>query len=177
MGGLIRFVKERAGLEISPMLGGEFYAQVGKIIGHEKAYELKHIFRETGIESQGLEPIDKAAWYLEKAKEDGAYILLMTARPYKKYKRIMADTIGWLKRYGFRYDAILFDENKEERIIKEYAFARYVVEDTLDNALRIAAKGIAVYLRDLSYNQGPVDDLPIFRFKDYEELKRMTDYG
>lgn len=168
--GVFGFIKEKTGHDIPMITTGEFYAHVGKYIGHEKAYELKHVFRETGIESQGLEPIEGSLKFMNWLKEDGAYILLMTARPYKKYKRIMADTIGWLKRYGYPYHSILFDENKEDRIIKEYSFAKFVVEDTFANAVRIASKGIKVYLRNTSYNEGEKEGLDISRFSTFDRL-------
>ncbi len=168
--GIFGFIKEKTGIEIPPLTGGEFYAHVGKYIGHERAYELKHIFRETGVESQGLDVIKGSLEYMNYLRHYNFYILLMTARPYKKYRRIMADTIGWLKRYGFPYNAILFDENKEDRIIKDYSFAKFVVEDTLVNAIKIASKNIHVYLRETEYNQGSTEGLPITRFKEFREI-------
>jgi hypothetical protein len=169
--GIFEFILERTGVEIPPLLNGqEFYAHVGRFIGHERAYELKHQFRETGTESQGLDAIPGALEFMTALKADGYYILLMTARPYKKYKRIMADTICWLRRFGFPYHSIIFDENKEDRIIKDYTFAKFVVEDTLENALKIASKGIQVYLRETTYNQGDTRGLPVTRFKDFKEL-------
>jgi hypothetical protein len=169
--GIFRFIKERTGVEIPPLEGEmEFYSHVGKFIGHERAYELKHIFRDTGVESQGLEPIPGSRKFLTSLKDLDCYILLMTARPYKKYRRMMADTIGWLKQFGFPYHAILFDENKEDRIIRDYSFAKFVVEDTLSNAKKIAQKGIRVLLRDQPYNQGDTGDLPIERFKEYDDI-------
>ena len=96
VGGLLQFLKDRTGVGIpEPTDGQEFYSHIGKYIGHEKAYELKHIFRETGIESQGLEIIPGALEFMRTLERLGYYILLMTARPYKRYKRIMADTICW----------------------------------------------------------------------------------
>jgi len=171
MNGMFAFIKAKTGVEIPPLQDQrEFYAHVGRFIGHERAYELKHQFRETGIESEGLEVIPGALDFMNRLRDLKYYILLMTARPYKKYKRIMADTIGWLHRHGLPYHSILFDENKEDRIIKDYSFASFVVEDTLENAIKIASKGIYVFLRDTGYNQGETGELPIIRFNDFKDL-------
>lgn len=168
--GFLEFVCRETGVEIPEPHEKDFYSHIGRFVGYERAYELKHQFRERG-QKLLLDVLPGSVEFMNRMRQEGAYLLLMSARPYKKYKRIMADTLQWLKAHSIPYDSILWDENKEDRIIKEYPFARFVVEDSYDNALRIASKGIPVYLRDTTYNQGPTEGYPIKRFQSYEEIK------
>lgn len=174
--GFTDFVDQSTGLVMPRNVASyDLYGEFGIIVGHEKVYDLKHQFRESGLKAH-LPVIDGARDFLHSMKLANRYILLMSARPYKKYKRIMADTMEWLKKNDLPFNAILWDENKEERVVKEYHFAEFVVEDHIGNAKAIASKGVRVYLRDTSYNQGSIiEGMPIKRFKDYDELKKLLE--
>lgn len=170
-GGLTRFVKAKTGVEIPPHDGqNDFYSHIAKYVGTEKAYELKHQFRETG-EKLRLDPIPGAARMLRTMRMYRGYVLLLSARPYRKYKRIMADTLRWLSANGMTYHSIIWDEDKASRVVKEYPFASFIIEDDPNNARALAGKGFKVFLRNTSYNQhAKFDGLDVIRFTDYEEL-------
>lgn len=172
VGGVFRFIKDKTGVEIPTYDGStDFYSFVARYVGVEQAYILKHEYRETGQKLK-LDPIPGAKEFLEWICRTGGYVLLLTARPAKKYKRIMADTITWLFRNGLKFHSILWDEDKASRVVQEYPFAKFIVEDDLSNAKALAAKGFKVYLRNTSYNAEQIVHERIWRFNDYEVLIR-----
>ncbi len=93
----------------------------------------------------------------------------MTARPYKEYTRLFADTIEWLDTKGFAYDALLWDEKKEERIMQEFPKMVCLIEDSSSNALKVAYEGKKVYLLNKTYNQG-VSHKNIIRVNGWENI-------
>ena len=60
----------------------------------------------------------------------------------------------WLKNNKIKYDALFFDENKDEKIIQKFPKLNFMIEDHGDNALKIAKRGYKVFLVDKPYNRG-----------------------
>ncbi len=107
--------------------------------------QLKSEYRQTG-EKKHIKPMHGAQRFLTDLKDDGYKIVILTARPYKKYYRIFADTLSWLKEWGFEYDAIMFDEQKNMKILNEIPNLKFMVEDNLRFANSVAAAGYKCYL-------------------------------
>lgn len=173
-GGLMRFIKEKTGVEVGLYDGSsDLYSHIAQFIGAERAYEIKHQFRETG-EKLRLDPIPGAQLFLKELHSIGVYILLLTARPYRKYKRIMSDTLRWLKLHDMPFHSILWDEDKAKRVVEEYPFANAVIEDDPSNSRALMGKGFKVFIRNTCYNQlnRKIDEI---RFDDYSEMKVWLD--
>lgn len=117
--------------------------------------QLKREWRESGMKAH-LPVVEGAKEFLSTLKEAGYTIVLLSARPYKEHKRIFSDTMEWLNTNGLEHDAILFDEHKNERLLREYGAERieFFVEDNLEQANAIASCGVNVYLLDKPYNRG-----------------------
>jgi len=90
--------------------------------------------------------IEGAKEFLLKLKENGYMIVILTSRPYKKYFRIFSDTLHWLKKYDLVYDSIIFDANKNMRILQEIPNLEFMVEDRIKYANSVAAAGYKCYL-------------------------------
>jgi uncharacterized HAD superfamily protein/NTP pyrophosphatase (non-canonical NTP hydrolase) len=165
--GFLDFIERETGKKISAVTY-DLYSEVGQIISEEKVKELKHKFRTTG-EKRFLPVIVGSKDALLKLKIKGYTIVLLSARPVKQYPRIFADTIEWLKANDLIYDAIIWDEKKEEKIMQEFPKMNFMVEDNGDNALKVAKKGFKVYLFDKTYNQNTRHE-NIIRVKSWEEI-------
>ena len=76
-------------------------------------------------------------------------VVLLTARPYKKYFRIYSDTLKWLKDNNICYDAIVFDEEKEKYIINNFdpKQVAFCIDDDINNANKLSDSGFKVYLK------------------------------
>ena len=131
--------------------------------------ELKHEFRKSGkLKKVGILPGAKE--FLQRLKDKDYRIILLSARPYKKYRRIFADTKEWLKENDLAHDAILWGEDKLNRMIREFGekSVKFFVEDNLKNANSIS-KSTKVYLLNKSYNQGVLSE-NVVRVKNLKEV-------
>ena len=129
-----------------------FYTFIRETLGKEytectteEYVKTKHEYRSSGYK-KNLPLIEGAIEGMKKLKQAGYTIVLLTARPYHKYPRMFADTIDWLTNNNIPYDALLWNENKEEAILKEFPNMRFFIEDNLENATKISSKGKTVYL-------------------------------
>lgn len=79
---------------------------------------------------------------VEKSKRR---LILVTARPYRQYKRIYSDTLAWTKRIWLECDHILFESDKAEAV-RQVQPARIIahIEDRGRHALEVANAGVKV---------------------------------
>ena len=124
----------------------------------EQVVELKHLYRETG-QKRFIPVIPGAREMLEAFKDMGFVIVLLTARPYKQYKRMFADTQEWLHSNKLPYHSIIWDDDKNVRLLREFGRdnVQYFVEDVAANANKIAELGVKCLLINTPYNK----DVPI----------------
>jgi len=115
---------------------------------------LKHLYRDSG-QKRFIPVIEGARQFLDELKYMGYIVVLLTSRPIDKYKRIFADTQYWLAENKLHYDAILFDEAKGERLLKEFGKDKveFFVDDVAGFANGISEAGFHCYLIDKPYNQ------------------------
>ncbi|HKL23422.1 MAG TPA: dUTP diphosphatase [Candidatus Nanoarchaeia archaeon] len=134
--------------------------------------ELKDKFRQSG-EKRFIPITEGAREFLKKLRKNGYQIVLLSARPYKKYRRIFADTKEWLEKNNLVHDAILWDEDKCARLIREFGTdkVKFFVEDNLENANDVADVS-KVYLLDKSYNKGKIKE-NVVRIDDLEQIIKM----
>ena len=107
-------------------------------------------------------------------REQGYKIMLLTARPYEQYKRIFADTMEWLESNNLPYDSIIFDEKKEERLIREFGKDRieFFIDDVVGNANTISRLGAPCYLITRPYNVGKELAEGVTRINKLEEVMK-----
>jgi len=92
-------------------------------------------------DAYGIEVLNR--W---RGLSDDRRLVMITARPYRQFKRIYSDTIDWLRRVGLNYDHVLFERDKAEAI-RLLQPARIVghIEDRGKHALEVAATGTRVF--------------------------------
>ncbi len=166
----VNFINEKIGTNYKPediTTYDLYYGCLGLPVQIVK--NLKDEFRQSG-QNRYIPLIKGAKDFLKELQEDGYRIVLLSARPYKKYKRIFADTQEWLKKNKLVHDAILWDEDKCERLIREYGKdnVKFFIEDHLGNANSIA-KISKVYLINKPYNQGKTHK-NVLRVDDLQEV-------
>ena len=151
----VEFINQELGTNHNPdeVKNYDIYEELG--IDTELGVKLKDKYRQSG-QKRYIPVIDGAKEMLEGLREDGYKIVILTARPYKKYNRIFPDTMEWLKKNGLVFDAIIFDEEKEERLLKEFGTNRveFFIDDVVKNANAISNLGGKCLLVDRPYNQG-----------------------
>jgi deoxypyrimidine-specific 5' nucleotidase type C protein (NT5C) len=138
-------------------------------IDRESYTQLKHAYRSSGKELD-VPTLPGAAEFTRSLKHMGYQIVIVSARPVERYKRLYSDSIRWLRKHGVQYDAVLWDSNKEDRIIRDLPVVNFVLDDDPQNVERLVKAGINAYLFDRPYNRQAVG-LP--RVESYEQLLNM----
>jgi hypothetical protein len=118
-----------------------------KNVDKKEQYRIKSEYRTCGIKAK-LDVLSGVESFMKKTCEKYSVVLL-TARPYKKYFRIYSDTLKWLKDNNICYDAIVFDEEKEKYIINNFDTDKvaFCIDDDIQNANKLHDSGFKVYLR------------------------------
>lgn len=114
------------------------------ILKYEK---FKNYFRESG-EKIKIEIKKGAKELCQSLKEKGYKIVIISARPYKKYNRIFPDTLEWLNNNGIKYDALYFEKDKHLKILEQIPNLSFIIEDNPDCAKQISEQGYKVFLID-----------------------------
>jgi hypothetical protein len=144
---------------------GKGYVQLNQ--AQREAVAMKYyqdgMFRETGI-------IDGAPAALNRIKQAGFKLVVITARPYHRVRRIATDTYHWLGKHGINPDMILWSKDKSGAVWESVHPAKVVgfIEDDPKHALDLAQDGINVL-----YFKSPIsDDLP-----DHDCLKPVVNWA
>lgn len=167
----VEFINKELGTDFDPdkITNYNIYEELG--LSTELGMELKDKYRQSG-QKRFIPVIDGAKEMLHGLRDLGYKIVLLTARPYKKYNRIFPDTMEWLEKNGLVYDAIIFDENKEERLLKEFGANRvdFFIDDVAGNANSISNLGVKCFLVDRPYNQDAVLKENVVRVNSVKEV-------
>ena len=164
------FIQEKTGVWVD-IKGYDIYDEYSHVLGRDKLIDLKHQYRESG-QKRYIPVCDGAKELCDRIHSDGLGIIFLTSRPYKQYNRIFADTLFWLEENGMKKkgDAVIFDEDKNYRAIKEFPNIKLMVEDNAKFAQNIASLGYKVFLIEKSYNRG-ITHGKIDYVKTLEEVK------
>ena len=129
--------------------------------------DMKDRYRQSGVKRY-IWPMPNCDRFTTRLKHTGYDIVLLSSRPYKTYSRIFADTIEWLGDNDIQYDTILWDEEKDLKLLKMIPNVRFVIEDDASYADKISRTDCRVILIDNEYNQGYENSL-VTRVNDLNE--------
>jgi len=143
---------------------------------HPKEYiDFKHHYRVTGYKRE-VPVIKNAKSMCSYFHKLGYKILLISSRPYKKYFRIFSDTLYWLKKNNIAFDALYFDENKYEKIMKEFPQTNFFIDDMRNNANSVGEMGFKVFLLNKQWNKGEINK-NVTRINDLQDIIKMYEGG
>ena len=127
--------------------GYKSLAQFKSEVDKKEQYRIKSEYRTCGIKGK-LDVLEGAKSFMKETCKN-YNVVLLTARPYKKYFRIYSDTLNWLKENDICYDAIVFDEEKEKYIINNFdpEQVAFCLDDDIGNANKLHDSGFRVYLK------------------------------
>ena len=142
-------------------------------LSYNKYRKLKEKFRTSGVKKY-IPPIPGASELTSALKDMGYGIVIITARPNKKYPGLSKVTTDWLLRNGIQYDAIIFDPDKHIRVLETFPNLSFSINDHFTEAALLAKWGYDTFLLDNEYNRRShnIDDLPgnIVRVKSLYEI-------
>lgn len=131
---------------------------IKNITSYNKYRELKARFRSCGIKKE-YPIIHGSRQLLHWLKVDGYTIVLLTARPFDRYKNLFKDTITWLHDNDLLYDAIIWGKDKHVKVLNYVPNLKFMVEDHRYYANLVATWGYPVFLLNNEYNQGDTEAL------------------
>lgn len=106
----------------------------------------KHEYRESGVKKY-LKVNEDSKNALKLLKNKGFIIVLLTNRPYAKYKRIYSDTIYWLNTNHIPYDFIFWNEDKKVlTALQKCKNINFIIDDNEQTCKDFSSVGIKSYL-------------------------------
>ncbi len=127
-------------------------------ISHRDWVRLKHEYRESGVKE--IISCRPGAQEMMEALRERRFVVVLSQRPYFRYKRIFGDTLGWLARNLIPVDAVVFTEDKQwfaYQLQERGKRVEIAVEDDVDNANKLARLGAKVYVVNQSYNREGIE--------------------
>lgn len=109
--------------------------------GRDVYNKCKDGYRKSGAKSKM--PVKAGAKELTKFLHSKGYkVVVLSARPYKQYTRIWADTLEWLKKNDIEFDAIIFDRDKEDVLVERFdGRVKLFIDDDLGNIRKVSGAG------------------------------------
>lgn len=112
--------------------------------------------------------------YIKYLKNRGYYLHALTGRPARMFDGVVEDSLQWLARNDYQFDAVSFTRSKGQFVKWFYGEVKpaIAIEDNLDFALQLSPYVEKVYLRTRHYNLRDTTEDPknIRRFWEFEEL-------
>ena len=136
-------------------------------------------FYNNNIENfaQKLKPLKNASYYIQKLKEDGNEIYIISGRDNGEYKDPYKLTEEWLNRYNIVYDKLILTnaynrQEKAEQCIKNNI--DIMVEDSIATCLNLIKSEIKVYTMNTRYNQKQEDLDRVSNWKEiYQKISKQ----
>ncbi len=129
--------------------------------------KMKHEYRISGDEATKSVVRKEAVDVINKLNEKGYIVVLLTARPYKKYNRLFFDTVQWLKQNYIQYNLIFFEREKAKFMLENFSNCKrmFFIDDDVENINRLA-----------NYIENPIllKNLQLHNEDDYENVNKKV---
>lgn len=102
-------------------------------------------------------PFTFAAETIQQLKSDGHEILIVTARYPEENFDVEETTLKWLKENDIVYDEIIFEVSDKAKVAVEKSLDVFL-DDSFQNCLAVANKGVQTFMMNTRTNKGLVDD-------------------
>lgn len=129
---------------------------------------MKNDYRTSGYKKT-LPVISGVVGFIEDLQKNNFHIVLMSARPKETYPQIEMDTHYWLDRIGIKNYDLVWDSQKHWRILQEYPYLQFMIEDNAETANQVARLGYRVYVIDNIYNRQKLEK-NCFRVTDFNQI-------
>lgn len=124
-----------------------------------------------------LKPISGAKETIDKLKEDGNEIFIITGRDNGEYTDSKKMTEDWLEKYDIKYDNLIFTNAYDKSAKAEECIKNNIdimIEDSVSTCLKIKEKGIPVLLMNTRFNKYNTDLERVVSWKEiYSKISEM----
>lgn len=170
----LRFVDSHEGkdLSLSQISNINLYDLFQDKISVEVLQKYKHQYRVEG-KSREEKVMPGAREFLGKLKSNGYYVVILTSRPFDRYKNLYVDTYMWLKENNLEFDMLLYDSKKRDKILSlsKSNQIKFIVDDDprIVSGLLGSCNPGKIYLMDKDYNRNLNSD-QIVRVANFDEI-------
>lgn len=124
-----------------------------------------------------LKPIEDAPYYINKLKEEGNEIYIITGRDNGEYTNPDKMTEEWLTNNNISYDKLIltnaYDKHEKTKVCIENSID-LMIEDSIGTCLDLKSNGIKVYTMNTRYNKKEQSLDRVSRWKDiYKKIHGM----
>lgn len=149
------------------------YDYLNGYIDYSYLKHCKHLYRTMG-ESKKESVISSTIEFLKKAKSLGYYIVLLTSRPFDKYKNLELDTYEWLELNGIPFDMLINDSKKRDKVseLSKTSKIKIILDDDTQiiNNLKCLDNVDHIYLLNKPYNSEYECSGKVIRVNDASEI-------
>jgi len=104
-----------------------------------------------------LKPLTFAAETINKLKEEGHKIVIITARYPEKSFDVEATTIKWLKDNKIEYDDLVLDADDKKQVAIDKKIDVFI-DDSFKNCAAVSEAGVKTFIIETRVNQGLEND-------------------
>lgn len=140
------------------------------------SFEEETSFYRNNIEriAKKLDIVDGAKKYIDKIKEEGNLIYIVTGRDNGDYSDPINMTKDWLKKFNIYYDELFFTNAYDKKSKAEICVKNHIdimIDDSIGICTNCIDKGIKTFIMDTPYNRKA--DIPrVHSWKEiYEVIK------
>ena len=140
--------------------------------------KLKQLYRDT-LGMMDMDQIPDSQEFTRKATQLGYGIILLTARPKFRFKRLLGDTVEWLNKNNYAYNGLWFEVDKQSFIFDLMEKGKYIaffVDDTLDNIKAVSDLKVQCYFLTQQLNSGSQYIKTIKSLKEIPLENQLNDY-
>lgn len=160
--------------DLSKVDNYNLYKFLEGVVSTEDLKKYKSEYRKSG-EIRSEKVLEGAVEFLKILKSAGYYIVLLTSRPFDKYKNLYLDTYVWLKDNGLVFDMLLNDSKKRDKIVKlasSSSSIKFIVDDDpkiVEGLLGLDGLG-KIYLVDKLYNRYFTENDKVVRVNNFSQI-------
>ena len=159
--------------DLSKVDNYNLYKFLEGVVSTEDLKRYKAEYRKSG-EIRSEKVLEGAVEFLKILKSAGYYIVLLTSRPFDKYKNLYLDTYVWLKDNGLVFDMLLNDSKKRDKIMKlaSSSSIKFIVDDDpkiVEGLLGLDGLG-KIYLVDKLYNRYFTENDKVVRVNNFSQI-------
>lgn len=156
----------------------DLYTYLRGIVPQDSLKKYKHLYRSQGF-TRDEEVIEGSREFLESLHRKGYYVVLLTSRPFEKYKSLYLDTFVWLSEKGFVYDMLLNDSKKRDKVseLLETSQVEFVIDDDPRLIRNLASIDSLkkIYIFDKPYNQDIKESDKVVRISHFGEIPEVKE--
>ena len=117
--------------------------------------------------AKSLKPLNNAKQTIDKLKQDGNEIYIISSRDNGEYNNPKKMTVEWLEKYDIKYDKLILTDKHQKGPVCKKNQIDIMIEDDIKNCEDIEYNGVKCLIMDTRYNK---EETRFERVKNWHEI-------